>query len=206
MIAIEGLDNAHKREVAAALERLYQADDQKIVAFRFPTEQTPLGDLLADWQMHVSRDPHTFELLQAADKQEAQALIQTCRDFGTDVFLVSRYIHALYAYGSVDCEPDWLVGLTQHMQRPDIVLYLDVSAETALRRGGYDSDDPATRPERERLEHVRYGYELAFREERLGSVPVLRIDANFPAELVVAQAVTALALELAMDVPVDMTP
>lgn len=192
LIAIEGLDNAHKRHVAAALALAYEAHDQKVVPLAFPSEGSPLGELLADWRMHPTRDPHTFELLQAADKQEAQAVVAVCRDFKTDVMLLSRYMHALYAYGSVDCDIDWLVSLTQAMAKPDIVLYLDVTSETSLRRGGYDLDDPEVVRERTRLDAVRYGYELSFREERLGTPEVIRIDANYPEQQVVAAVIAAL--------------
>lgn len=196
LIAIEGLDNAHKRDVAEALVLALQAYDQKVVPLAFPSEGSPLGELLSDWRMHPTRDPYTFEMLQAADKQEAQAIVQVCRDFKTDVVLLSRYVHALYAYGSLACDIDWLVNLTREMVKPDIVLYLDVSAETALRRGGYDVDDPETRPERERLDAVRHGYELSFRDERLGRPHVVRVDANYPAQQVIAAAIAAVSVPI----------
>lgn len=200
LIAIEGLDNAYKRDVAAALVTRAAALDEKIVTHRFPSEQSPLGDLLADWRMHPTRDAHTFELLQAADKQEAQLIMQVCADFQTDTFLVQRYIHALYAYGSVACEQDWLVHLTQAMRRPDLVLYLDIDSETALRRGGFLPTDLGYDKEHAACEAVRYGYELAFREERLGTAPVVRIPAHQSREVVVAQAMQALVLHATPEV------
>lgn len=193
VIAIEGLDHAYKRDVTQALVARAAALDEKIVTHRFPSEQSPLGDLLADWRMHPARDARTFELLQAADKQEAQLILNVCEDFKTDTFIVQRYIHALYAYGSVECDQDWLVHLTQGMRKPDVVLYLDVDADTVLRRGGFVPSDHQYAKEHAACEAVRYGYELAFREERLGSAPVIRIPAHLGQEAVVAHAVQALA-------------
>lgn len=171
IIAIEGLDKAGKRDAVAELKRQFERRGLKVVDYAFPSESTPIGTLIQDWNINAQPDPHTFELLQAADKQNAQLLFEACEGFQVDIFLIDRYVHALWANGAVHNESTWLKGLTRHMRMPNAVVYLDVEPEVSLRRAGAE----ATTRELERLRLVRDTYLASF---VASDMPILQVDAN----------------------------
>lgn len=171
IVAVEGLDKAGKRATVERLKEKFEADGLTVVDYTFPSEGTPIGQLIQDWQMDAVSDARTFELLQAADKQNAQTLFTMCEGFQVDVFLVDRYVHALWANGALSCEPAWLAQLTHHMRLPDAVVYLDVDPEVSLMRQGVKLTDKRLSEAR----RIRDAYLASF----VGSeMPILQIDAN----------------------------
>lgn len=181
IISIEGLDKAGKHTAASVLTETLIAAGLKVKRFSMPNYDTPIGMLIQDWlQGRFQADTHTFELLQAADKQHAQTLFATWEQQGYDVLIIDRYLHSMWAYGAYDNDELWLQELTRYMRRPDMVLYLDVDVDVSMKRHGKFGDNDRYEADRERLAYTRDEYDCLFQEGAIqgADIVVKRIDAN----------------------------
>lgn len=187
IIAIEGLNRAGKRTAMAVLYDYFTSKGLKVAQMHFPNYGTPIGSLIDRWlRGEMLADEKTFELLQAADKQQAQIAIQECERRGVDVLLINRYVHTEWAYGAYEHDDRWLAELTQHMRLPDTVYYLDIEPEVSMhRRGKYDDHDDYN-ADIERLSYTKNEYFCLF-EEKKDVIDTQVIDANQPPLIVKAQ-------------------
>lgn len=189
IIAIEGLDKAGKHTACLALKTYFESKGLSVKTLSFPNDDAPTSVLIRQWlagTLHA--DEKTFELLQAADKQYTQSLINDYVALGIDVVLIDRYVHTELAYGAKDNDPAWLLELTKYMRAPDHVVYLNVEPEVSLHRRGKFGDNDRYESDIDRLRFTKGVYEKLFAEHALDSV-VHEIDANQPALIVKADVI-----------------
>jgi len=187
IIAIEGLDKSGKHTVAELCAEYLEDHGLKVVQYSFPNYDGPIGMLIHDWlRGRFEANTQTFELLQAADKQMAQDFILDCEKNETDVIIMDRYLHSMWAYGAYDNDEAWLQELSRYMRKPDHVIYLDVEPEISMRRRGEHGDNDYYESDLDRLAHTRDEYRCLFKEHK--DVPVTMIDANQPLSVVKIKA------------------
>lgn len=153
-----------------------------MATFSLPNYDTPIGKAIRQWLTgEYQADPKVFELLQAADKQDAQLLIEHYETVGVDVLIIDRYIHSMWAYGAYDNDPDWLQDLTRYIRMPDAVVFMDVDPKVSMARAGKYGANDKYEGDLERLYATKREYEYLF-EGQMGSpgddLPVIVIDAN----------------------------
>ena len=197
IIAIEGLNRAGKRTAMTVLYDYFTSKGLKVAQMHFPNYGTPIGALIDRWlRGEMLADEKTFELLQAADKQQAQIAIQECERRGVDILLINRYVHTEWAYGAYEHDDRWLAELTQHMRLPDAVLYLDIEPEVSMHRRGKYDDHEDYDADIERLCYTKNEYFCLF-EEKKEAIDTHVIDANQPPLVVKAQVLMKAAEWLA---------
>lgn len=178
IIAIEGLDKSGKHTATNILINFFTQKGLKVRTHSVPNYKSPIGKLLGDWlNGNLDMCSKTFELLQAADKQDTQSYIRRFKDEGADVLVMDRYLHSMWAYGSYNNDYDWLKGLTKGMILPDTVMYLDVEPEVSVHRNGKFGVNDKYESDVERLRSTQDIYNKIFRED---GTNLERIDANRP--------------------------
>lgn len=155
-IVFEGLDGAGTTTQVDLLAGYLRNEkpEQKILITKEPTNNIIggliRGCLTGDWKT----TPDGLQLLFAADR--AHHLSQIMEPALRDHYIVicDRYYLSSIAYGSIDCDQEWIYKINNKFRKPDLTFLIDVTAETAM----------------ERMKKIRYNVELFERKAVLEKV------------------------------------
>lgn len=155
-IVFEGLDGAGTTTQVELLAGYLRNEkpEQKILITKEPTNNIIggliRGCLTGDWKT----TPDGLQLLFAADRAHhlSQAIEPALRDYY--IVICDRYYLSSIAYGSIDCDREWIYKINRKFRRPDLTFLIDVTAETAM----------------ERMKKIRYNVELFERKAILEKV------------------------------------
>ncbi len=132
---IEGLDGAGKSTQAGAVISHFSAHPSG--AFRATYEPTHFlvgglvrGRLLNEWIC----SSECLQLLFAADRADhLEKEIQPWLKKGVSI-ICDRYFLSSVAYGSIDCDTDWLLKINSKFLAPDLTIYLDAMPSVCIKR------------------------------------------------------------------------
>ncbi|CAG5159823.1 uncharacterized protein ALTATR162_LOCUS5681 [Alternaria atra] len=144
LIVFEGLDRAGKSTQCETLVEDLQNDGIKVRHMRFPDRTTPIGQMINSYLSGQSeQDDHVIHLLFSANRWEAVPSIQADLEAGTTI-IVDRYYYSGCVYSAAKQNPsmslEWCRKPEVGLPRPDLCLFLDISAEDAAKRGGYGTE------------------------------------------------------------------
>ncbi|PVI05479.1 thymidylate kinase [Periconia macrospinosa] len=145
LIVLEGLDRAGKSTQCEFLvERLKKEGGGEVRYMRFPDRTTPIGQMINGYLSGQSeQEDHVIHLLFSANRWEAAANIQSLIENGTNV-VIDRYYYSGCVYSAAKQNPSLPLSWCRHpdvgLPRPDLCLFLDISAEAAAKRGGYGTE------------------------------------------------------------------
>jgi dTMP kinase len=169
LIAFEGIDGSGKGTQAKLLARWLRERGHEVFLTKEPTDGA-IGKLLRRSLSTSCFSPRTEALLFAADRSEHLREIMEKLHEGK-VVVTERYLYSSLAYqGAAGLELSWVKEINAFAPEADLVIYLDVEPEVALRRILAPNSLRSTIRERERferrefLERVREIY-LALAEE-----------------------------------------
>lgn len=182
-------DKSGKATSIQTIKEELESKGYKVATSEFHRYDTPTGELIMQWltkQWDVSQK--TIELIMAADKQAQQEYFARLEMLGYDYLILDRYIHSQYAYGlATGSELEWLDELLYHVREPNVVIYIDVDAETSMSRKGKHNNGVNDRYEEDKrlLENVRYYYLGLVEEDEDGGLydmDVFKINGMQPIE------------------------
>ncbi|HEV2231737.1 MAG TPA: dTMP kinase [Thermoplasmata archaeon] len=184
-VVIEGIDGSGKTELASRLVPVLIGRGHSVSSFREPADRF----LRAEAERLSRSDPMAAAMCFTVDRAMQRNAIELALDHG-DVVLQDRSFYSTLAYQYPGLSEDRWREL-ERIERavvidPDVVLYLDVPIDVAMRRlegrGPRDSfeDEPY-------LTKVRRKFEQMFQPPRW-----VRIDAHGPPERTLESAVNAL--------------
>jgi len=135
LIAVEGIDQAGKRTQANFLLKQIRKTGRRVSIWDFPDYRTPLGRILRAYLSRKLRlEAHAVHVLYAANKWEVAGKLAERVGRG-EVVVVNRYSPSNFAYGLAHGLPlAWLSSLERGLPKPDLVIVLDISPRTSLRR------------------------------------------------------------------------
>ncbi|KAI4652648.1 uncharacterized protein J4E79_008955 [Alternaria viburni] len=144
LIVFEGLDRAGKSTQCQMLVDDLQNDGIKVRHMRFPDRTTPIGQMINSYLSGQSeQDDHVIHLLFSANRWEAVPSIQADLEAGTTI-IVDRYYYSGCVYSAAKQNPsmslEWCRKPEVGLPRPDLCLFLDISADDAAKRGGYGTE------------------------------------------------------------------
>ncbi|KAI4621195.1 uncharacterized protein J4E87_006823 [Alternaria ethzedia] len=144
LIVFEGLDRAGKSTQCQMLVDDLQNDGIKVRHMRFPDRTTPIGQMINSYLSGQSdQDDHVIHLLFSANRWEAVPSIQADLAAGTTI-IVDRYYYSGCVYSAAKQNPsmslEWCRKPEVGLPRPDLCLFLDISADDAAKRGGYGTE------------------------------------------------------------------
>jgi dTMP kinase len=157
LIAVEGVDQSGKETQAQYLRERLREAGQKVRLLSFPDYGTSIGEEIARaLQGEREYGPDVMQLLFVANRHERrEAIVEWIA--GGLILLCDRYSASSIAYGEAQgLDGGWLDDIQRLLPLPDLTIYLDITAETAVKRKAQNRD----RFERDLalLERVRASY------------------------------------------------
>ncbi|KAG9193399.1 dTMP kinase [Alternaria panax] len=176
LIVFEGLDRSGKSTQCQTLVEDLQNDGIKVRHMRFPDRTTPIGQMINSYLSGQSeQDDHVIHLLFSANRWEAVPSMQADLEAGITV-IVDRYYYSGCVYSAAkqnsSMSLEWCRKPEVGLPRPDLCLFLDISAEDAAKRGGYGTEKYE---KKEMQDRVRELFETMMQKE---DEDFVRIDAG----------------------------
>jgi len=133
-IAIEGIDGAGLSTQARLLYENLLMRGCKVVLTKEPTDGLIGGLIKAALRGEWRTNPATLQLLFAADRSHHvnQQILPALKQ--GKIVITDRYKYSSIAYGSLDCDREWLIKINSIFPKPHVLIVLDVPAEVALKR------------------------------------------------------------------------
>ncbi|KAF1962470.1 P-loop containing nucleoside triphosphate hydrolase protein, partial [Byssothecium circinans] len=144
LIVLEGLDRAGKSTQCEMLAQALQQDGMKVHHMRFPDRTTPIGQMINSYLSGATeQEDHVIHLLFSANRWESASKITSLIASNTTV-IIDRYYYSGIVYTAAKHKPSLPLSWCRHpdvgLPRPDLCLFLDISAEEAEKRGGYGGE------------------------------------------------------------------
>lgn len=149
IIAIEGLDKSGKHTQSKMIVNYLRQQGYKVEQSEFHRYDTPTGQLIQKWlYKEYDVDQYTIELIMTADKQAQQKWFEELERQGVDFLILDRYIGSQKVYSCASgVDAFWTFVLQQHLRKPDLEIYIDITPEESMKRKGkwgendrYESD------------------------------------------------------------------
>ncbi|KAJ3744749.1 P-loop containing nucleoside triphosphate hydrolase protein [Lentinula detonsa] len=159
-VVVEGLDRSGKTTQTGILRQRIQEAGKEVICVKFPDRSTPIGKMIdAYLRSQSDLDDHVVHLLFSANRWELASTIISSLEQGK-IVLCDRYAFSGIAFSvakslpsqsspsTASQTPGKLPPISLHWARapdaalpsPDLTLFLDVSPEIALTRGGYGEE------------------------------------------------------------------
>ncbi|KAJ6155442.1 hypothetical protein N7470_006008 [Penicillium chermesinum] len=140
LIVVEGLDRAGKSSQCELLQSFLREHGRAVKYIRFPDRSTPIGKLIDSYlRGSANQDDHSIHLLFSANRWEIAKSIEVDIASGITV-IVDRYSYSGAVYSAAKANPtlslEWAWQPEIGLPRPDICLFLSISAEETAKRGG----------------------------------------------------------------------
>ena len=140
-IVFEGLDKSGKSTACRALtDTLNKFRHAELISF--PNRSSPTGKLINEYlsRKDSTLPPEAIHLLFSANRWEMQKDIKDKLEKGVDV-VCDRYYHSGIAYSYANgVDMEWACHADEGLLQPDLIIYLDSSAETLAKREGYGGE------------------------------------------------------------------
>lgn len=128
-IVLEGIDGSGKTTTCLAVAEILSQEGYKVLLLSEPSH-SEIGLFLRKQMKNISINQISLALLYAADSYDIQNSIKESYDF----IISDRNYLSTVAYQMQYVDKEWLIALHQHLKKPEIVFYLNVSVEAALTR------------------------------------------------------------------------
>lgn len=144
LIVFEGLDRSGKSTQCSRLVDHLKSQGQKVEHARFPNRTTVIGQMINNYLTGTSQqEDHAIHLLFSANRWEAAENIKSLIESGTTV-VIDRYYYSGCVYSAAKRNPSmdlaWCRNMEVGLPRPDLCLFLDITAEKAASRGGFGTE------------------------------------------------------------------
>lgn len=143
-IVFEGTDRSGKTTQTKRLTSFLTKNGKRVAKgapYRFPDRTTDIGQMIdRHLRNETDFDDRTLHLLFSANRWEKASHIQEALKNGESV-IVDRYSFSGVAYSVAKGLPfEWCKAPDIGLPAPDIVIFLNLSAEAARDRGNYGSE------------------------------------------------------------------
>ena len=144
LIILEGLDRAGKSTQHALLCSHLTSLGHTVKSLRFPDRSTPIGKSIDAYLKGENEvDDQVIHLLFSANRWEAAPSILSALEAGTHV-VVDRYYYSGVVYSAAKEKDgltlEWCKAPDVGLPKPDVILFLDIDAESARLRGGFGGE------------------------------------------------------------------
>jgi len=163
LIVIEGLDGSGKSTQSQILQKKLNSLGKKTYLSIKPT-QFLIGGLIRsrlanDWEC----SPECLQSLFLADHLFSleKEIIPKLKQ-GINV-ISDRYIYSTFAYGAINCDREWLKNINKNIPKPDITIFLDLSADKCIDRIKKERFSTELYEKKELLEKIRENYFESFK-------------------------------------------
>lgn len=128
-IVFEGIDGSGKTSICSEISDSLIQRGYKVLQVSEPSH-SEIGLLLRNQMKNLHINQTSLALLYAADSYDLQEHIEDCYDF----IISDRNYLSTVAYQMMAVDKEWLLMLHRFLKQPDMVFYLDVTVEAAMKR------------------------------------------------------------------------
>ena len=192
-IAFEGIDGSGKSTQVKLLTRQLEATGHKVYATFEPTD-SPIGKMIRDiFSGRMEADHKVIAGLFVADRldhllNKTNGVLKMLNEGYT--VITDRYYFSSYAYHSPYMSMDWVIEtnrLSAELLRPDINIYIDISAEESMQRIAKGRTSTELYETLDNLKQVRNLYAEAFKKlkdvEKITSINGERTELEIAADV-----------------------
>lgn len=135
LIVLEGIDKAGKDTQSRNLECRLAGMGLEVKRLAFPDYGTPMGKEIKRFlEGRIELRPEVRQLLYVANRWERQSDLESWLSKGAFT-VADRYSPSGIAYGLANgLDLDWMLRLEEGLPSADIVIVIDISAETSMGR------------------------------------------------------------------------
>jgi dTMP kinase len=179
-IAFEGIDGSGKSTQVKLLTKQLEATGHKVYATFEPTD-SPIGKMIRDiFSGRMDADHKVIAGLFVADRldhllNKTNGVLKMLEEGYT--VITDRYYFSSYAYHSPYMSMNWVIEanrLSAELLRPDINIYIDISAEESMHRIAKGRTSTELYETLENLKQVKNLYDEAFEKlkdvEKIASI------------------------------------
>lgn len=180
-IVVEGLDGSGASTQVAMLSEYLTSKGYKVLITKEPTNNL-IGGLIRGQLTHEWKtNPECLQLLFAADRAhhlEKEIIPALEKGF---IVISDRYMYSSLAFGSIDCDMDWLKCINSRFLKPDVSVILDVPPDVSVERIGRSRAGFELFEDKVKLEKVRLAFDRLAKENKGvavidGTQPVNRVS------------------------------
>ncbi len=175
-IVIEGLDGSGASTQVGMLSEYLSSKGYKVLVTKEPTNNL-IGGLIRGQLTHEWKsNPECLQLLFAADRShhiEKEIIPALERGF---IVISDRYMYSSLAFGSIDCDTEWLKSINSKFLKPDVSIILNVPPEVSVERIGRSRAGFELFEDKAKLEKVRAVFDQLATENR----GIFMVDGTMP--------------------------
>ncbi len=154
-IVFEGLDGSGQSTQTELLKEYLKEKGEKVVKTKEPTPNSEAGKKIRkalDKKRKIS--PKKLQKLYADDREEHlnNFIIPNLKK-GITV-ISDRYFFSSFAFGGINVDLDWLIGINDSFLLPDLTFFLNVPPEVCIKRIKERGDKRTLFEEKEKLKKV----------------------------------------------------
>ena len=192
-IAFEGIDGSGKSTQVKLLKQKLEVAGHKVYATCEPTD-SPIGKIIRDiFSGRMEADHKVIAGLFVADRldhllNKNNGVLKMLEDGYT--VITDRYYFSSYAYHSPYMSMDWVIEankLSAELLRPDINIYIDISAEESMHRIAKGRTSTELYETLDNLKQVKTLYAEAFEKlkdiEKIASINGERTELEIATEI-----------------------
>ncbi|MEK9173437.1 MAG: dTMP kinase [Patescibacteria group bacterium] len=134
-IVFEGPDGSGQTTQAELLKKYLENKNYQVVLTKQPTKESEASKKISDILNHrITATPEEFQQLFVDDRREhlEKLILPSLKD--GKIVISDRYFFSSLAFGSLNCDLEWLIGVNKNFPVPDKTLILDVSPEVCVER------------------------------------------------------------------------
>lgn len=133
-ISFEGLDGSGSSTQISLLARKLELEKYKVLMTKEPTNNIIGGLIRGQLTKGWSSSPRGLQLLFAADRDHhLKREVIPALEKGI-IVLSDRYAFSTVAFGSLNCDRQWLLELNKYFLEPDLTILLKVSPKSCIER------------------------------------------------------------------------
>lgn len=163
-IVFEGLDGSGQSTQVRLLAERLRADGRQVVLGKEPTSDSEAGrEIIKALTHQITVSPKRLQELFTEDRRaHLNDVILPALASGA-VVVEDRYSMSTFAFGSADCDLEWLIELNKEFPWPDATFILKVRPEVSLKRIAARGKPAELFEKQEKLEKVSAAYDLLAR-------------------------------------------
>jgi len=180
-VVVEGLDGSGASTQVAMLSEYLASKRYKVLVTKEPTNNL-IGGLIRGQLTHEWKsNPECLQLLFAADRSHhIEKEIIPALEKGM-IVISDRYMYSSLAFGSIDCDIEWLKSINAKFLKPDVSIILNVPPEVSLERIGHARAGFELFEDKAKLDKVRTAFDMLAKENPHvkvidGTMPVNKVS------------------------------
>ncbi len=159
-VVFEGLDGSGQSTQVRLLAEYLNGGGRTVLTTKEPTSTTEAGKQIIDILTHkkIVSSEELQKLFAEDRKEHLETVIIPALTEGTHV-ISDRYFLSSLAFGSIDCDINWLKELNNSFMLPNMTIILKVRAEVSLQRIIGRGKEIELFERKEKLEKVAVAYD-----------------------------------------------